>query len=65
MDCADLSDEYMCNLIDLDARRYRQADAPSNLAGSGGPLVIEVKFDVRKIVEVNEPKVNFITEHIF
>ena len=45
----------------MDEKRYRQADAPLNPVGFGKPLMIEVKFDVRKIVEVNEPKVNFTT----
>ena len=45
----------------MDEKRYRQADAPLNPVGFSQPLMIEVKFDVRKIVEVNEPKVNFTT----
>ena len=45
----------------MDEERYRQADAPLNPVEFGQPLMIEVKFDVKKIVEVNEPKVNFST----
>ena len=57
MDCSDSSDEDFANQIAFDIKKYRHFHVPRNPHGNG-PLVIDVKFDIHKIVEINEPKVS-------
>ena len=57
MDCSDSSDEDIGNQINFDAKKYRKFHVPRNPEGIG-PLKIDVRFDISKIVEINEPKVS-------
>ena len=56
MDCEDNSDEYQCKQIKIDNNSYIKEYVPRHPNGKQ-KLRVEVSFDVREIVEVNEPQV--------
>ena len=53
MDCSDSSDEDIGYQINFDVKKYRKYHVPKN-PEKIGPLKIDVSFDIRKIVEINE-----------
>ena len=57
MDCNDRSDEDKCTQIKIDRNNYIKEYIPGDPNGKA-QLNVRVTFDIKEIVEINEPHVS-------
>ena len=61
VDCSHGKDEFQCEFIKIEAKKYRKTEAPRNPTNDE-PIVVQVGFEVQDIVDINEPEVSISCE---